>query len=213
MSKEIYISSTPHETRLAIVENEALTEIYYERENEYTLAGSIYNGRVTRVLPGMQSSFVDIGLERDAFLYITDFMEEAGESADFEASASGEPRRNGAREGGRSDSGRADTGRSDRGPRGDRGERPALPRPEPTDAELFTEAVSGIDPTRPVTETERGDRGGNRRGGRNRRDRDRSARPDAPRPEVSRPDVARPERGHCSGGSGTSSRIHHRSHL
>src|ERR1700676_4106548 len=83
MSKEIYISSTPHETHLAIVENHALTEIYYERENEYTLAGSIYNGKVTRVLPGMQSSFVDIGLERDAFLYITDFMEEAGDSADF----------------------------------------------------------------------------------------------------------------------------------
>jgi ribonuclease E len=79
MSKEIYISSTPHETRLAIVEKDELTEIYYERENEYTLAGSIYNGRVTRVLPGMQSSFVDIGLERDAFLYITDFMEEAAE--------------------------------------------------------------------------------------------------------------------------------------
>ena len=84
MSKEIYISSTPHETRLAIVESDDLTEIYYERENEYTLAGSIYNGRVTRVLPGMQSSFVDIGLERDAFLYITDFMEEAGDSADFD---------------------------------------------------------------------------------------------------------------------------------
>jgi hypothetical protein len=48
MAKEIYISSTPHETRLAIVENDALAEIYYERENEYTLAGSIYNGRVTR---------------------------------------------------------------------------------------------------------------------------------------------------------------------
>src|SRR6201982_2321061 len=75
MSKEIYISSTPHETRLAIVENDALAEIYYERENEYTLAGSIYNGKVTRVLPGMQSSFVDIGLERDAFLYVTDFLE------------------------------------------------------------------------------------------------------------------------------------------
>jgi len=85
MSKEIYISSTPHETRLAICEKDELTEIYYERENEYTLAGSIYNGRVTRVLPGMQSSFVDIGLERDAFLYITDFMEEAGDAADFEA--------------------------------------------------------------------------------------------------------------------------------
>jgi ribonuclease G len=90
MSKEIYISSTPHETRLAIVENDALTEIYYERENEYTLAGSIYNGKVTRVLPGMQSSFVDIGLERDAFLYITDFMEEAGDSADFDTNGNGD---------------------------------------------------------------------------------------------------------------------------
>jgi Rne/Rng family ribonuclease len=75
MAKEICISSTPHETRLAILEDDQLAEIYYERENEYTLAGSIYNGRVTRVLPGMQSAFVDIGLERDAFLYVTDFIE------------------------------------------------------------------------------------------------------------------------------------------
>src|SRR5277367_2411948 len=90
MSKEIYISSTPHETRLAIVENEVLTEIYYERENEYTLAGSIYNGRVTRVLPGMQSSFVDIGLERDAFLYITDFMEEAPDPEEFDTASTGD---------------------------------------------------------------------------------------------------------------------------
>ena len=105
MSKEIYISSTPHETRLAIVENDALTEIYYERENEYTLAGSIYNGKVTRVLPGMQSSFVEIGLERDAFLYITDFMEEAGDSADFDSHGNGEGQRS---EGHRSE-GRRDT--------------------------------------------------------------------------------------------------------
>ena len=83
MSKEIYISSTPHETRLAMVEEDRLAEIYYERENEYTLAGSIYKGRVTRVLPGMQSAFVDIGLERDAFLYITDFLEETEDSEDL----------------------------------------------------------------------------------------------------------------------------------
>src|SRR5437660_6039943 len=95
MSKEIYISSTPHETRLAIVENDAVADMYYGRENEYTLAGSIYNGKVTRVLPGMQSSFVDIGLERDAFLYITDFMEEAGDSADFDTNGDSSRRRNG----------------------------------------------------------------------------------------------------------------------
>jgi ribonuclease G len=75
MAKEICISSTPHETRLAILEDDQLAEIYYERENEYTLAGSVYKGRVTRVLPGMQSAFVDLGLERDAFLYVTDFIE------------------------------------------------------------------------------------------------------------------------------------------
>ncbi|MGH9586407.1 MAG: Rne/Rng family ribonuclease [Acidobacteriaceae bacterium] len=84
MSKEICVSTTPHETRLAILEDDELAEIYYERENEYTLAGSIYKGRVTRVLPGMQSAFVDIGLERDAFLYVTDFLEEQEDSEEFE---------------------------------------------------------------------------------------------------------------------------------
>ena len=89
MAKEICISTTPHETRLAILEDDQLAEIYYERENEYTLAGSIYKGRVTRVLPGMQSSFVDVGLERDAFLYVTDFLEEQEDSEDYETAGSG----------------------------------------------------------------------------------------------------------------------------
>ena len=75
MNKELFVSSTPHETKVGMVEDDQLAEIYLERENEYTLAGSIYKGRVTRVLPGMQSAFVDIGLERDAFLYVSDFME------------------------------------------------------------------------------------------------------------------------------------------
>ncbi|MGO9125193.1 MAG: Rne/Rng family ribonuclease [Terriglobales bacterium] len=75
MTRELYVASTPHETRVGMVEDDQLAEIYLERENEYTLAGSIYKGRVTRVLPGMQSAFVDIGLERDAFLYVSDFME------------------------------------------------------------------------------------------------------------------------------------------
>jgi Rne/Rng family ribonuclease len=75
MNKELYVSSTPHETKVGLMEDDLLAEVYLERENEYTLAGSIYKGRVTRVLPGMQSAFVDIGLERDAFLYVSDFME------------------------------------------------------------------------------------------------------------------------------------------
>src|SRR5437588_10853726 len=84
MPKELFISSTPHETKVAVVEDELLNEIYFERENEYTLAGSIYKGRVTRVLPGMQSAFVDVGLERDAFLYVTDFLEEQEDQEEFE---------------------------------------------------------------------------------------------------------------------------------
>jgi ribonuclease G len=82
MSKELFVSSTPHETKVAIVEDDQLSEIYYERENEYTLAGSIYKGRVTRVLPGMQSAFVNVGLERDAFLYVSDFLLEDEEDVE-----------------------------------------------------------------------------------------------------------------------------------
>ena len=138
MAKEICISSTPHETRLAILEDDQLAEIYYERENEYTLAGSIYNGRVTRVLPGMQSAFVDLGLERDAFLYVTDFleMEDPEESDEVEkaavaggAQAPREINRTPVEKGPRTD-GRPD-GRRDR-PDQDRGHRDRKPAPEPT---------------------------------------------------------------------------------
>jgi Rne/Rng family ribonuclease len=76
MSKELVISANRHETRVAIVEDDQVVEVYHQRENEYSLAGSIHKGRVTRVLPGMQSAFVDIGLERDAFLYVSDFFED-----------------------------------------------------------------------------------------------------------------------------------------
>jgi ribonuclease G len=76
MSKELVVSSNRHETRVAVLEDDLLTEIYFQRQQEYSLAGSIHKGRVTRVLPGMQSAFVDIGLERDAFLYVSDFFED-----------------------------------------------------------------------------------------------------------------------------------------
>ena len=136
MSKELCISSTPHETRLAIVEDDQLTEIYYERENEYTLAGSIYKGRVTRVLPGMQSAFVDIGLERDAFLYVTDFLEEQGESADFE-----KPQQAGGRE--RQAQAPREGGREPReGGRGQRPPREASPIP----SEAFSIESSEAEP-------------------------------------------------------------------
>jgi ribonuclease G len=76
MSKELAISANRHETRVAIIEDDQVAEVYYQREHEYSLAGSIHKGRVTRVLPGMQSAFVDIGLDRDAFLYVSDFFED-----------------------------------------------------------------------------------------------------------------------------------------
>src|SRR5689334_15758019 len=79
MSKELVISANRHETRVAVMEDDQVVEIYHQRENEYSLAGSIHKGRVTRVLPGMQSAFVDIGLGRDAFLYVSDFFEDNDE--------------------------------------------------------------------------------------------------------------------------------------
>src|SRR5215813_6003542 len=75
MSKELVINATSHERRVAILEEGQLVEIYIEREKEFALVGSIYKGKVTRVLPGMQSAFVDIGLDGDAFLYVSDVFE------------------------------------------------------------------------------------------------------------------------------------------
>src|SRR5213595_2321975 len=97
MTKELFVSSTPHETKVGMVEDDQLAEIYLELEIEYTLAGSIYKGRVTRVLPGMQSAFVDVGLERDAFLYVSDFMdlEQQDEDLDEAIPATGRPAQEG----------------------------------------------------------------------------------------------------------------------
>ena len=82
MSKELVISANRHETKVAILEDDQLVEVFFQRANEYSLAGSIHKGRVTRVLPGMQSAFVDLGLERDTFLYVSDFFEEVEEDFD-----------------------------------------------------------------------------------------------------------------------------------
>jgi Rne/Rng family ribonuclease len=74
MNKEMIISSTPHETRVAILEDDQVVEIFIEREHSRGVVGNVYKGRVSKVLPGMQSAFVDLGLERDAFLYVTDVI-------------------------------------------------------------------------------------------------------------------------------------------
>jgi ribonuclease G len=80
MSKEMIISVNGREKKIAILDNGRVSEFYIERGEENTgIAGNIYKGRVQRVLPGMQSAFVNIGLERDAFLYVTDFFDEEEE--------------------------------------------------------------------------------------------------------------------------------------
>ncbi|MDQ1556998.1 MAG: ribonuclease [Pyrinomonadaceae bacterium] len=80
MSKELIVSVNGREKKIAIIENGKVTEFYIERgEDGQGIVGNIYKGRVMRVLPGMQSAFVDIGLERDAFLYVSDFFDEEEE--------------------------------------------------------------------------------------------------------------------------------------
>ncbi len=74
MTKEMIISSSAHETRVAILEEDQVAEIFIERERQRGVAGNLYKGRVSKVLPGMQSAFVDLGLERDGFLYVTDVI-------------------------------------------------------------------------------------------------------------------------------------------
>src|SRR5437667_3171519 len=79
MQKELIISATSQETKIAILEDDELVEFYIERHRSQSIVGNIYKGKVTKVLPGMQSAFVDIGLERDAFLYVSDFFEDTEE--------------------------------------------------------------------------------------------------------------------------------------
>jgi ribonuclease G len=74
MNKEMIISSGDHDTRVAILEDDQVVEVFIESERHRGVVGNIYKGRVSKVLPGMQSSFVDIGLERDAFLYVTEVV-------------------------------------------------------------------------------------------------------------------------------------------
>ena len=80
MSKQLIVSVNGREKKIAIIEDDKVSEFYIERgEQHQGIVGNIYKGRVMRVLPGMQSAFVDIGLERDAFLYVSDFFDEEEE--------------------------------------------------------------------------------------------------------------------------------------
>src|SRR5206468_3698166 len=75
MNKEMIVSSNGHETMVAILEDDLVAEIFVERERHRGVVGNVYKGRVSKVLPGMQSSFIDLGLERDGFLYVTEVVD------------------------------------------------------------------------------------------------------------------------------------------
>jgi len=73
MKQDIFINCTPQESRIAIVEDSSLAEFLVERKQERGIAGNIYKGKVARVLPGMQAAFVEIGMDKAAFLHVSDF--------------------------------------------------------------------------------------------------------------------------------------------
>jgi ribonuclease G len=99
MNKEMIICSNDHETRVAILEDDLVSEIFVERERQRGVVGNIYKGRVSKVLPGMQSAFVDIGLERDGFLYVSDVVNEEFDKLDPDEE--GEDKKDEAAKGGR----------------------------------------------------------------------------------------------------------------
>src|SRR2546423_14876608 len=85
MTKEMIVSSNGHETMVAILEDDLVAEIFVERERQRGTVGNVYKGRVSKVLPGMQSSFIDVGLERDGFLYVTEVVDTIEEFDRLEA--------------------------------------------------------------------------------------------------------------------------------
>src|SRR6201981_3923039 len=85
MNKEMIVSSNGHETMVAILEDDQVAEVFVERERHAGVVGNVYKGRVSKVLPGMQSSFIDIGLERDGFLYVAEVIDTLEEFERLEA--------------------------------------------------------------------------------------------------------------------------------
>jgi ribonuclease G len=132
MTKEMIISSSAHETRVAILEEDQVAEIFIERERSRGVVGNLYKGRVSKVLPGMQSAFIDLGLERDGFLYVSDVIAPSEEFDRFETEDD-DPASRGPDPSTGSGSPRAES-RGDKarptGRRGDRGDREKGPEPK-----------------------------------------------------------------------------------
>src|SRR3954463_14083362 len=76
MSKQILVNASHYETRVATLENGEIRNLHIEREEDRNVVGNIYKGVVKRVLPGMQAAFLELGLERTAFLYVDDIIDE-----------------------------------------------------------------------------------------------------------------------------------------
>src|SRR5205085_10984546 len=124
---EMIVSANGHETMVAILEDDLVAEVFVERERQRGVVGNVYKGRVNKVLPGMQSSFIDLGLERDGFLYVDDVLD----ASQFEKldEDEGEPQKG-------------------MPPRPERAERRAESRDGPTDAE----SARGLDVGQPRLE-------------------------------------------------------------
>src|SRR6266478_3161568 len=95
MQKEMIVSSNGHETMVAILEDDLVAELFVERERHRGVVGNVYKGRVSKVLPGMQSSFIDIGLERDGFLYVADVIDTLDEFDKLAGDEDDEPKDSG----------------------------------------------------------------------------------------------------------------------
>jgi ribonuclease G len=87
MNKEMIVASSDHETMVAILEDDQVVELFIERERQRGVVGNVYKGRVSKVLPGMQSAFVQLGLERDGFLYVSDVLVTPDELEQADAAA------------------------------------------------------------------------------------------------------------------------------
>ena len=109
MQNEIIINAELGETRVALLEKSQFAELHIERQRDKSVVGNVVKGRVSRVLPGMQAAFVDIGLEKAAFLYVGDYFESKLETGESEGEPSGGRRRNNRGGGGRSAPPRIDT--------------------------------------------------------------------------------------------------------
>ncbi len=133
MSKELIVSLNGREKKIAIIEDDVVTEFYVERGDENQgIVGNIYKGKVMKVLPGMQSAFVDIGLERDAFLYVSDFIDDE----DFEGAFQDERKE---------DKRPARAERAERAERPEKPERGRSPRPAAPGTPVVIEAIEATE--------------------------------------------------------------------